>query len=115
MVRKLDEMATALQPQRGRSIQPRVGAPVAVRKHLRCVNRQNENNARCGGGRRTAKYAKYANGNSVLIFAWFVWFGVQKRWRATAVQDAGAFTVTFGWREASWSAPALWRFGWWWI
>jgi len=36
----------------------------------------------------------------------------EKRWRATAVQDAGAFMVTTGWREASWSAPDLWRFGW---
>jgi hypothetical protein len=35
----------------------------------------------------------------------------EKRWRVTAVQNAGAFTVTPGWREASWSAPALWRFG----
>jgi hypothetical protein len=26
-------------------------------------------------------------------------------------RHAGAFTVTFEWREASWSAPALWRFG----
>jgi hypothetical protein len=37
----------------------------------------------------------------------------EKRWRATAVQEAGAFTVMPGWREASWSAPVLWRFGRW--
>jgi hypothetical protein len=35
----------------------------------------------------------------------------EKRWRATAVQDAGAFKLTSEIREASWSAPALWRFG----
>ena len=30
----------------------------------------------------TAKHAKYANGNSVLIFAWFAWFAVEsgRRW-----------------------------------
>jgi hypothetical protein len=41
------------------------------------VSGQNENNARCGGGGRTAKNAKYTNGNSVSIFAWFVWFAVE--------------------------------------
>jgi len=50
---------------------------VAVRKHLRWVNGQKENNARCSSGRRTAKYTKYANGNPVFIFAWFVWFAVE--------------------------------------
>ncbi len=50
---------------------------------------------------------------SGFIFAWFGWFAVIKRRRATAVQDAGAFTVTLEWREASWSAPALWCFGRW--
>ena len=35
----------------------------------------------------------------------------EKRWRTTAVQNAGAFTKTPEIREASWSAPALWRFG----
>jgi hypothetical protein len=30
-----------------------------------------------GGGGQTAKYAKYANGNPVLIFAWFAWFAVE--------------------------------------
>jgi hypothetical protein len=25
----------------------------------------------------TAKYAKYANGNQVFVFAWFVWFAVE--------------------------------------
>lgn len=39
---------------------------------------------------QTAKDAKYANGIPVLIFARFAWFAVQKRWRATAIQDAGA-------------------------
>jgi hypothetical protein len=35
----------------------------------------------------------------------------QKRWRATAVQNAGALADDHRMREASWSAPALWRFG----
>src|SRR5437773_2346342 len=35
----------------------------------------------------------------------------EKRWRTTAVQNAGACTKTPEIREASWSAPALWRFG----
>ena len=35
----------------------------------------------------------------------------EKRRRATALQDAGAFSVASGPREASWTAPALWRFG----
>ena len=26
---------------------------------------------------RTAKYAKYANKNLLLIFAWFAWFAVE--------------------------------------
>jgi hypothetical protein len=34
----------------------------------------------------------------------------EKRWRATAVQDAGASFGDYGIREASWSAPVLWRF-----
>ena len=36
---------------------------------------------------------------------------IEKRWRATALQDAGAFDDTCVGREASWTAPALWRFG----
>ena len=36
---------------------------------------------------------------------------IGKRWRATALQDAGAFDGTCVGREASWTAPALWRFG----
>src|SRR6266516_873913 len=36
---------------------------------------------------------------------------VGKRQRAAAVQDAGAFTRVPRLREASWSAPDLWRFG----
>ena len=36
---------------------------------------------------------------------------VEKQWRATALQDAGAFDDTCVAREASWIAPALWRFG----
>lgn len=36
---------------------------------------------------------------------------VEKRWRATALQDAGAFDDTCVAREASWIAPGLWRFG----
>jgi hypothetical protein len=35
----------------------------------------------------------------------------EKRWRATAVQDAGAFTVMLEYCETAWSAPVLWRFG----
>jgi hypothetical protein len=72
------------QPQRGCSIQPSVGA-----QRLRWGNGQKENNSEGVVSGREMK----------------------KRWRATAVQDAGAFMVTPGWREASWSAPALWRFG----
>src|ERR1035437_2718260 len=34
----------------------------------------------------------------------------EKRRRAAAVQDAGANFCDFRQREASWSAPALWRF-----
>jgi hypothetical protein len=34
----------------------------------------------------------------------------EKRRRAAAVQNAGARHQTFGEREASWSAPVLWRF-----
>ncbi len=34
----------------------------------------------------------------------------QKRWRATALQDAGASMGIGGWRETYWTAPALWRF-----
>jgi tetratricopeptide (TPR) repeat protein len=34
----------------------------------------------------------------------------EKRWRAAAVQDAGALIAIFVPREASWTAPALWRF-----
>ncbi len=34
----------------------------------------------------------------------------KKRWRATALQDAGARFVSFRQRGASWTAPALWRF-----
>ena len=55
---------------------------------------------------QTAKDAKYANGNSVLIIAWLVWFAVEKRWRTTAVQDAGALSLTPELRKASWSATA---------
>jgi hypothetical protein len=36
---------------------------------------------------------------------------VEKRWRATAVQDAGALPMPTEPRKAFWSAPALWRFG----
>src|SRR5207253_339763 len=35
----------------------------------------------------------------------------EKRWRTTAVQDAGRWPMTLEMREASWSAPVLWRFG----
>ena len=35
----------------------------------------------------------------------------EKRRRAAALQDAGAFSTTRGCREASWNAPVLWRFG----
>src|SRR6266487_7040574 len=35
----------------------------------------------------------------------------EKRWRTTAVKNAGAFTKTPEIREASWSAPVLWRLG----
>jgi hypothetical protein len=35
----------------------------------------------------------------------------EKRWRATALQNAGATPGTTEPRAASWSAPALWRFG----
>ena len=35
----------------------------------------------------------------------------EKRWRATALQNAGALADDHRMREASWSAPALWRFG----
>ena len=51
-------------------------APVAVRKHLRWVNGENENNARCGGGVQTAKYAKYAKRTFAYWFAYFAWFAV---------------------------------------
>jgi hypothetical protein len=34
----------------------------------------------------------------------------EKRWRPTALQDAAAFSNAPMPREASWSAPALWRF-----
>jgi tetratricopeptide (TPR) repeat protein len=37
--------------------------------------------------------------------------GGEKRRRAAALQDAGAFVMVPNWREASWTAPALWRFG----
>ena len=39
----------------------------------------NENNSEgvVAGGRQTAKYAKYANGNPVFIFAYFAWFAVE--------------------------------------
>jgi hypothetical protein len=50
---------------------------VVVRQHLCWENGQDEYNARYVGGGRTAKYAKYANGNSVFIFAWFAWFAVK--------------------------------------
>ena len=33
----------------------------------------------------------------------------EKRWRATALQDAMRDTMILEIREASWSAPALWR------
>ena len=36
--------------------------------------------------------------------------GGEKRRRAAAVQDAGARAAALGEREASWSAPVLWRF-----
>ena len=36
---------------------------------------------------------------------------MEKRRRAAALQDAGAFAIAFGRREASWTAPVLWRFG----
>jgi hypothetical protein len=36
---------------------------------------------------------------------------MEKRWRAAALQDAGAMTMTNEPRGAFWSAPALWRFG----
>ncbi len=35
---------------------------------------------------------------------------MEKRRRAAAVQNAGARNETLGEREASWSAPVLWRF-----
>jgi tetratricopeptide (TPR) repeat protein len=35
----------------------------------------------------------------------------EKRRRAAALQNAGAFVVAPALREASWTAPALWRFG----
>ena len=93
------------QPQRGCSLQPSVDAwrlrwgTGKMKTTLKELKKQ------------TAKYAEFTNGFQVVIFAWFVWFAVEKRWRATAVQDAGAFTMTLVKREASWSAPALWRFG----
>src|SRR5690348_10763769 len=34
----------------------------------------------------------------------------EKRWRPTALQDAGAKPMWPEIREASWSAPVLWRF-----
>ena len=34
-------------------------------------------------------------------------FGREKRWRATAIQDAGAFAGMLGWCGASWNAPTL--------
>jgi len=64
---KLNFKPHSHQPQRGCSFQPSVDA-----QRLRCVNGQNEYNARCGGGGQTAKDAKHANGNPVLIFSWFV-------------------------------------------
>jgi tetratricopeptide (TPR) repeat protein len=36
-----------------------------------------------------------------------------KRRRVAALQDAGAFPLASVWREASWTAPVLWRFGIW--
>jgi len=35
----------------------------------------------------------------------------EKRRRAAALQNAGAFVIAPALREASWTAPALWRFG----
>ena len=37
----------------------------------------------------------------------------EKRWRATAIHDARRLPGTHELREASWTAPALWRFGAW--
>ena len=54
------------QPQRGCSIQPSVGA-----QRLRWVNGQKENNSEGVEAGGTAKYAKYANGNSGFIFRVF--------------------------------------------
>jgi tetratricopeptide (TPR) repeat protein len=44
---------------------------------------------------------------------WFSTFmaRIEKRRRAAALQDAGAFSGDRRVREASWSAPVLWRFG----
>ena len=39
------------------------------------------------------------------------WLRVEKRWRATALQDPDALAIAPRMREASWSAPALWRLG----
>ena len=36
----------------------------------------------------------------------FFGMAIEKRWRATAVQDAGAFSVVHGMREASWSCAS---------
>ena len=65
-----------------------------------------------GGVLRLTELRPYRNAQmtTTLKELWF-WRANEKRWRATAVQDADAFTMTTGWREASWSAPALWRFG----
>gem|GEM_PF-2260859 len=38
-------------------------------------------------------------------------YGRKKRWRATALQNAGALAESNRRRKASWSTPALWRFG----
>jgi hypothetical protein len=76
-----------LQPQRGCSIQPSVGR------------------------RSRATLGERAKMKTTLKELWLR-RADEKRWRATAVQDAGALTTTPEMREASWSAPALWRFGW---
>jgi hypothetical protein len=54
--------------------------------------------------------------NSAFVFAFFlnsVWDGRlgEKRRRAAAVQNRAEIRNGPGEREASWSAPALWRFG----
>jgi hypothetical protein len=75
-----------------------------------CVRRTSRSGWRSGGGENISRRG-LANVLRLIPLCGTQPRSGEKRWRATAVQDAGAFAVTPGWREASWSAPALWRFG----